>query len=111
MLILNKDKFLTLVFSDLVVRAGLPDAELELQLYHLVKTHMIHVKCGPRAPFFRDGACRYHFPKSFRDCTLLHYHGFVQYRRTDDGCTCTIKRKVYDNRHVVPYSPYLLLKY
>ncbi|KAJ8876359.1 hypothetical protein PR048_020804 [Dryococelus australis] len=103
------DKFLTLESADL--------AEHIFQMLNwslsctILSKLTCHVKCGPHAPCFWDSGCCYHFPKSFRDCTLLHYHEFMQYRRPGDGRTCTIKRKVYDNRHFVLYSQHLLLKY
>mmetsp|Transcript_13935 Transcript_13935/g.25805 ORF Transcript_13935/g.25805 Transcript_13935/m.25805 type:complete len:831 (-) Transcript_13935:1923-4415(-) len=37
--------------------------------------------------------------------------GFPEYRRRDNGLMCTKRRVGLDNRWVVPYSPYLLLKY
>ncbi|XP_063244445.1 uncharacterized protein LOC134543524, partial [Bacillus rossius redtenbacheri] len=72
---------------------------------------MVHVKCGKDASCYREGKCRLNFPKAFRTESLLNYKGFVQYRRPDNGCTVTIGTNQYDNRHIVPYNPYLLLKY
>ena len=38
-------------------------------------------------------------------------NGFPQYRRRDDGCVFLKNGKPLDNRWVVPYNAYLLLKY
>ncbi|KAJ8868809.1 hypothetical protein PR048_030350 [Dryococelus australis] len=96
---------------DETVQADIPDRDAEPAFYDLVKTHMLHTKCEPSAPCFRDRSCRFHFPKAFRGQTLLHYRGLVQNRRPDNNTSATIGTKVYNKRHVVSYSPYVLHKY
>ncbi|XP_063215751.1 uncharacterized protein LOC134527212 isoform X1 [Bacillus rossius redtenbacheri] len=112
LIILDKpDKILTPEAADATVCAQIPNFDVSPQLHELVKSHMVHVKCGKDASCYREGKCRFNFPKAFRTETLLNYKGFVQYRRPDNGFTVTIGRNQYDNRHIVPYNPYLLLKY
>ncbi|SAL95592.1 hypothetical protein, partial, partial [Absidia glauca] len=54
-----------------------------------------------------------HYPKTFRDETCLNEDGYPHYRRRDNGRTYTYSRSNFtaDNRHVVPYNPYLCQKY
>ncbi|KAJ8872567.1 hypothetical protein PR048_026173 [Dryococelus australis] len=86
LIILDKgDKIAMSEAFDETVRAYIPVREVMASLYDLVNTHMLHTKCGTSAPCFRDGSCRFQFPKAFCGETLLHYRGFVQYRRPDIG--------------------------
>ncbi|KAJ8883796.1 hypothetical protein PR048_015651 [Dryococelus australis] len=82
--------------------------------FHGSESHMYQCyqdSCGPSAHCFRNSSCRFHFPEAFCGETLLHYYGFVQYSRPDKNLSVTIGTKEYNNRHVVPYSPYVLHKY
>ncbi|KAI5409892.1 hypothetical protein KIW84_055374 [Lathyrus oleraceus] len=69
---------------DSMVRAEIPKLECEPQLHEAVVRHMIHRPCGiinRKSPCMKDGHC-----KKGRDRSV-------------------------DNRWVVPYNPWLLLKY
>ena len=80
---------------------------------------MIRGPCGKdlndKSPCMDDGQCTKSFPKEFVPETLMSNNGFPTYRRRDNGQTHPLKRnnKIYqvDNRWVVPYNPYLCLKY
>ncbi|GFX68470.1 ATP-dependent DNA helicase [Trichonephila clavipes] len=58
---------------DDVIRAELPDQEVDPQLFDVVKTHMVHGPCGsynPRSPCMKNGICSKRFPKPFSTETV-----------------------------------------
>ncbi|XP_046438429.1 uncharacterized protein LOC124189959 [Daphnia pulex] len=81
-------------------------------------SNMIHGPCGKdlndKSPCMDDGECTKSFPKELFPETVMSNNGFSTYRRRA-GQTHPLKRnnKIYqvDNRWVVPYIPYLCLKY
>ncbi|CAF0897947.1 unnamed protein product [Rotaria sordida] len=80
------------------------------QLYECVRKHMIHGPCealNPHSPCMEDGKCS----TEFQNDTLPNKDGFPRYRRRDNGITMTIDKYEVDNRWIVPYNPYLLMKY
>ena len=84
---------------------------------------MLHGPCGrdnPRCPCMQDGQCTKNFPKPFNAKTTIGEDCYPHYRRrstTDGGHTTTVRVSqtgstvTVDNRNVVPYNPWLLLKY
>jgi hypothetical protein len=62
-----------------------------------------------------DGECTKSFPNEFCPENVMNHNGFPAYQRRDTGQTQPLVRnnKVYhvDNRWVVPYNPYLFLKF
>ncbi|XP_044756839.1 uncharacterized protein LOC123315244 [Coccinella septempunctata] len=87
------------------------------RLYDIILKSMIHGPCGdrfPNSPCMEDGVCSKRYPKSFSERTLID-RGTPIYRRRDDGRTATLMRNnisyQVDNRDVVPYNPYLSMKY
>ena len=94
------------------------------RLEDIVLTNMIHGPCGeanPNSSCMKDGRCSVGggFPKKFSNCTILTEEGMrpIYKRRSPEqgGRVITIMRgsqnfKV-DNSWVVPYNPYLLLRY
>jgi hypothetical protein len=98
---------------DSVVRAEIPDPATEPDLYELVKAHMIHGPCGdlhPECVCMKDGVCSKGFPKEFRDNSFLSDTAYPLYMRRDNGRTLQVRRIKLDN-WVVPYNPWLLLKF
>ncbi|GJW14972.1 helicase, partial [Tanacetum coccineum] len=63
------------------------------------------------APCTTDGKCSKHFPKSFLAESVIDEDGYAFYRRRNNKVTVKKGKFVYDNKHVVPYNRYLLLKY
>ncbi|KAK9740538.1 hypothetical protein RND81_03G042900 [Saponaria officinalis] len=62
---------------------------------------MMHGPCGmsnKQSPCMVDGKCSKHFPKKFTNNTTIDSGGYPN-------------GSFLDNRHVVPYNPYLLLRY
>ena len=73
---------------------------------------MTHGPCDARC-LDKNKRCTKGFPKRFLDETLFTEDSYVQYRRRNTGQVhCRQEGGFgYDNRHVVPYNRYLLLKY
>ena len=94
---------------DTLVSAQIPDPATHPTLYETVSTCMLHGPCGAKCMV--NGKCSKNFPKSFRDDTHFGEDGYPDYARPDNGCKITKGNNVYDNRHVVPYNPYLSAKY
>uniref|UniRef100_A0A182PFC9 ATP-dependent DNA helicase n=1 Tax=Anopheles epiroticus TaxID=199890 RepID=A0A182PFC9_9DIPT len=95
------------------VSAEIPDPA-NTRLYHTVTRFMMHGPCGTRnrkSPCMKDGVCTKHYPKSFSEHTHVTENGYPGYRRRNDGRTVTVKGVALDNRHVVPYNPWLCHKF
>ena len=87
-------------------------------LWDIVINNMIHGPCGDQntnSPCMENGKCSKQFPKPFQKHTLMDEdRSYPVYRRRapEDGGGQTIKNgKLIDNRWVVPYNPYLSLRY
>ncbi|XP_046632783.1 uncharacterized protein LOC124312311 [Daphnia pulicaria] len=103
---------------DKTICAEIPDKSLHPRLYAAVMAHMIHGPCGAinkKSPCMDVEGCTKKFPKDFIAGTIINDNGYPTYRRRDTGVKHPLKRGnvVYevDNRWVVPYNPWLLLKY
>ena len=56
--------------------------------------------------------CTKNFPKAFNEQTNFNSNGYPNYPRSNDGKQISFsKQKKADNKFVVPYNPYLLLKF
>ena len=113
------------------VWTNLPDERIAGgKLREKVIKYMVHQKCGefnPNAPCMTTDHktnrkhCSKHYPQPFRDNFATDPKtGRAEYRRLDNRDTATIKQKnganqyvetEIDNRYIVPYNPYLLMKY
>jgi hypothetical protein len=98
------------------------DAHLRYtNLSTLVAEYMAHDLCGDghenTARCMKDGKCTKSFPKDYQQETYLNENDqaiYPLYRRRNrkhGGATFTHKGRILDNRWIVPYSPFLLLKY
>ena len=99
---------------DEVISAEIPDPDTDPELYEVVKTCMIHGPCGAArksSPCMIDSKCSKHFPKGFCDRTTFDDEGYCKYRRRDNGITVEKNGVHLDNRYVVPYNRYLLLRH
>ena len=104
----------TVEIIDRLVCAEIPDLSLNPKLHELVKKHMIHGPCGTiniNSPCMDDNKCTKDFPKQFLNETLSNVGGYPRYRRRNNGRKATVGKKIVDNRWIVPYNPYLLLKF
>ncbi|KAI3470148.1 hypothetical protein Pfo_026811 [Paulownia fortunei] len=83
---------------DKFVSAELPAQETYHKLYDLVAKHMMHGPCRDKNlknSCMMDGKCKYHYPRPYCESTIQ-----VQVRNAQ-----------LNNRWVIPYNPYLLLRY
>ena len=95
---------------DNIVCAELPQ---NAQLRQLVLENMIHT-CTPDCKIPDSDKCKRHYPMNFSEHTYTDEKGKTHYRRrspTHGGFTHDFHGRVIDNRCVVPYNPYLLLRY
>lgn len=104
---------------DNVVWARIPGQEEHPKLYEIVTSHMVHGPCGslnPNSPCMegvKPGSlkCNKKYPMDFIEETRMGEDSFAFYKRPDDGKKITKNGCELDNRYIVPYSPYLSLKY
>src|SRR5690242_18806013 len=112
--ILNEeDKPRTHEDYDTIVSAELPDKKMFPQMFQVVSKHMIHGLCGScilNTPCMNEGKCTKCYPKEYQTTTSDSKNGYPLYRRSENGKTVTIKGVKLDNRWVVHYNPYLVLK-
>lgn len=103
--------------TNCIVSAELPDPITQPKLYEEVTKHNMHGPCGKDrmdSPCMQDGQCSKYYPKSFNPRTYIEENdNYAIYRRRNNGRTYYHRGRHYtfDNRHVVPYNPYLTLKY
>ena len=88
------------------ISAKIPDHENDSVLYNIVVQNMIHGPCDSRC--IVNGKCSKHYPKEFRDETVISSDSYPYYRRQNNGRTIIRRNQVVDNRYVVPYYPGLL---
>ena len=99
---------------DKYICAELPDPHTQTALYEKVSRYMLHGPCGsinPNCPCMVDGKCRHNFPRPLQETTVFDNDAFPRYRRRP-GATFTNRDNVQmGNQWVVPYNPYLLMRY
>lgn len=92
------------------VSCELPDPDLNPELHRRVTKYMLH-NCNGRC-LDKDGRCKKGFPHSFREETVMNDgKGWIGLKRARGGATFTKGGTTYDTRHVVPYNPFLLMRY
>ena len=64
----NKEEYIA--FVDRIIRADLPDKELEPELFNLVKTYQLHAH-SKTCRKYKNEICRFHFGKYFTDRTII----------------------------------------
>lgn len=113
----KEDKIRTSNEVDEIISAEIPDEIKNPRLYNIVKQFMIHGPCGKtniNSPCMNisTGKCSKKFPKSFNESTNFNTTGYPLYRRRNDGKEIKFsKNRTANNTYVVPYNPYLLLKF
>ena len=123
------DRFTTTTQIDNVISAQLPpDPNLfevgsgarkqAERLQEIVLKNMIHGPCGksnPKSPCMKDGKCSKGYPKQFCDQTTINADKtYPEYQRLSPekgGRKIKLRDMDIDNSWVVPYSPYLTLKF
>jgi hypothetical protein len=100
---------------DRMVCAELPDRATHPELYDIVTSCMVHGPCGaanPTCPCMRDGKCSKGYPREFSEHTVDTGKSYPVYRRRRNGRHFVGRNGFdFDNRWVVPYNPFLTLKY
>jgi hypothetical protein len=96
---------------DFIIQAQIPDKTSDPELYEMVSSFMLHGPCGPGYPnskCMEKGRCTKGFPKDYNDSTVLPNDGHA---RLDNGRIIEKDGFHFDNRWVVPYNIFILLKY
>ncbi|CAN1837197.1 ATP-dependent DNA helicase PIF1 [Linum perenne] len=109
-----KDKIYSPSQIDSVISAEIPDVIVDPQCYDVVSRLMLHGPCGhlfPNSPCMAAEKCTKHYPKKYNPETTIDEDGFPRYRRREDGRTIEKNGVHLDNRYVVPYNRYLLLRF
>nr|XP_043620000.1 uncharacterized protein LOC122591834 [Erigeron canadensis] len=110
----EKAKCKTPADIDDIISAEIPLESIDPRGYKAVTDYMLHGPCGPDAKdasCMNMGKCMKHFPKPFYQETTIDEDGYAVYRRRKTN-NIVVKYKIpLDNRFVVPYNRYLLLKY
>ena len=120
-----RDRFRDPAYVDQMIWAELPTPALDPtgRLSDTIKKTMVHGPCGalnPHAPCMHlppggsHSVCSKGYPKQFTPVTIIAEDGYPTYRRRDDGQVWEVggRRAIpVDNRWVVPYSPFLSLRY
>lgn len=107
-----EDKFTTSERIDQVVSAEIPPA-VDSRLREVILRCMMHGPCGAangNAACMVDGKCSKQYPKVFQPVTKRNDNGYPEYRRVS-GVQVEVRRSTMDNRNVVPYNPFISLKY
>ncbi len=121
----EEDKILAPDVIDHFISAEIPNQDEDPQLYEIVANFMLHGPCGqinPNATCMQNeqNMCSKRFPKDFVAETTNEQNRFPYYRRRNDGRIIEKRCRngennwithAFDNRNVVPYNRYLLLKY
>ncbi|XP_057723508.1 uncharacterized protein LOC130939418 [Arachis stenosperma] len=110
----NNDKLIDPEHYDSLVCAEIPSKEVEPHLHDAVLKHMIHGPCSTldqSSPCMKNGQCKRNYPKEFATETRRGDDSYSQYRRRFDTPVQINQNVTVDNRWVVPYNPWLLLKY
>ena len=110
----DTDKLRTASDVDSLVSAELPDPNLFPDLYEVVSSCMLHGPCGILSPAnvcMENGNCTKKFPKEFSNHTIFSEGGYPLYKRPDNGRVIVKNGKPLENRWVVPYNSFLLIKY
>ena len=111
-----EDKLMDSDDIDSLISAEIPDLDEQPRLYNVVKSCMLHGPCGTKYPHLPcmqndDKVCSKGFPKKFCPETIPDVNGYPLYRRCNDDRSIIVKGEKLDNRSVVPYCPWLSLKY
>ena len=105
----GNEKIRTQEGIDQVVCAELPDPEVNPTLAKIVLDHNIHGECNEDRCLV-DGKCKRGFPKDFCDTTNSLAAAFPVYRRRK-AVEQTLNNRVVTSANVVPYNPFLTVKY
>jgi PIF1-like helicase/Helitron helicase-like domain at N-terminus len=99
---------------DAIVSAEVPDPSMFPELFSIVTEFQVHTPCDrDECASCRDNAkklCKRRFPKDMARETVMMSNQFPKYRRRG-RFQCTIKDRIVSDDWVVPFCPFLSLKY
>ena len=107
-------KLLTSEVINTIISAKWPDPDTQPWLFEAVKSFIVHGPCGalnPKAPCMRNGKCKYGYPKPFQEHTIMDQEGYPQYSHPNDRQAYQVGAYMLDNRWIMPYSPFCLLRF
>ena len=113
LLIILDNPLLSARHIDAFVSAEVPDPDTQPELHQLVQDFMMHTPCDcdPKAGCREGGnPCKRHFPKDMSRTTVIMHDAYPKYRRRGLH-HCSIKGRMVSDDWVVPYNPFLLLRY
>jgi hypothetical protein len=107
---------------DKYIYAEIPDPNKNPILFQKVTKHHLHNPCQRSNHMMScqgsNGLCKDHFPKQFTDNTIQDKEGWTIYKRRSVSMGgFTVSKKIrgkeylFTNEDVIPYNPYLFLKY
>jgi hypothetical protein len=99
---------------DSIIRASWPDPHHKPNLFEVVQHCMVHGLYSHvflHAPYMKDGKCSKGFPKPFQQAMLMTTDGYPIYTQPPDGCLYNVGGFSANNWWIVPYNPFLLLRY
>eukprot|EP00980_Cylindrotheca_fusiformis_P001154 scaffold319_cov97-Cylindrotheca_fusiformis.AAC.14 len=98
---------------DQYISAQLPDQSANPVFYEMVTKFMLHGPCSKSYCQRKDGTCRFHYPQPFLNETMWENNQTsILYRRPNNGRQFVNRKKmIFTNADVVPYNPWLLMKY
>ena len=103
------DKIRDAAALDQVIWAELPNYERYPDLHRLVLNNMIH-RCDERC-WDNNGRCKRHYPKLLSNETIMIENAITVYKRRPGNGVTNQHGHLVTNARVVPYNPYLLMKY
>lgn len=76
---------------------------------------MMYGPCGNLSPknvcMEKNFVCKNKYPRDYVEDTSLSYDSYPLYKRPNDGESVKVRVCMLDNRRIVPYNPYILIKY
>ncbi|MCH79351.1 ATP-dependent DNA helicase PIF1, partial [Trifolium medium] len=100
---------------DKLISAELPHPELYPKLHAVVASFMMHGPCGEAkrsSPCMKGrSSCSKFFPKKYKSSTSIDEDGYPSYKRRNTGVVVEKNGVKLDNGYVVPYNPFLLMRY
>lgn len=102
---------------DKIIYAEIPNQTRFPKLFKNVMKHMIHIPCNSKFAKCNKGKgekCDKKFPKEYQSYTSMDSNSFPKYKRREGNNVNYYYYKTIikvNNSNVVPYNPYLLLKY
>eukprot|EP00980_Cylindrotheca_fusiformis_P006342 scaffold1356_cov123-Cylindrotheca_fusiformis.AAC.23 len=99
---------------DQYISAQLPDQTANPELFEIVTKYMLHGPCSGGYCQREDGSCRFHYPQPYLNETIWESNESttILYRRPNNGRQfINRKQDRFTNANVVPYNPWLLMKY